>query len=156
MKYSPPVFFVILGVGACAGGGGPPTQPAPAPTQREAVPPAANYSGATSRAAATITPGEILEHIEFLASDELAGRDTPSPGLEAAAEYLAAEFERAGLEPAGDNGTFFQRFPYTRTAMVPQRRRVGYQGPSGARGLRLGWGRRGLGWGAAAGAGGDP
>ena len=39
-------------------------------------------------------------HLSFLASDLLEGRDTPSRGLEIAAEYIAA------LEPAGDSGYF--------------------------------------------------
>ncbi|HUA18580.1 MAG TPA: M28 family peptidase [Bryobacteraceae bacterium] len=56
-----------------------------------------------------------LEHIRadslrgdlsFLASDLLEGRDTPSRGLDLAAEYIAAQFRRAGLEPGGDNGYF--------------------------------------------------
>lgn len=34
----------------------------------------------------------------------LEGRDTPSRGLDIAAEYIAAQFRRAGLEPAGDAG----------------------------------------------------
>ncbi len=45
-------------------------------------------------------------HLSFLASDLLEGRDTPSRGLEIAAEYIAAQFRRAGLEPAGDSGYF--------------------------------------------------
>ena len=45
-------------------------------------------------------------HLSFLASDLLEGRDTPSRGLEIAAEYIAAQFRRAGLEPAGDTGYF--------------------------------------------------
>ena len=138
MRYSFPVLFVILGVGACVGGGGAPTQPAASPAQPEATRLGADYTGSTTRAAATIRADEILEHIEFLASDELGGRDTPSPGLEAAAEYLAAELESAGLEPAGDDGTFFQRFPYTRTAMVRERRRLGYESPSGTQELEFG------------------
>ena len=44
--------------------------------------------------------------MSFLASDELEGRATPSPGQEIAAEYIAAQFRRAGLEPAGDDGYF--------------------------------------------------
>jgi len=68
----------------------------------------------------------VAAHITFLASDDLAGRDTPSPGLEAAASYLVESLERAGLEPAGENGTFIQRFPYTRTAMINSARRVDY------------------------------
>lgn len=64
-----------------------------------------------ARAAATITAGDMLERIAFLASDEMGGRDTPSPGLEKAAGYLAREFERLGLVPGGDGGTFLQRYP---------------------------------------------
>ncbi len=36
----------------------------------------------------------------------MEGRDTPSRGLDLAAEYIAAQFRRAGLEPAGDDGYF--------------------------------------------------
>jgi hypothetical protein len=46
-----------------------------------------------------ISQGTLRAHIGFLASDALEGRDTPSRGLEAAAEYIAATFLRAGLEP---------------------------------------------------------
>jgi hypothetical protein len=45
-------------------------------------------------------------HLSFLASDALEGRRTPSRGLDIAAEYIAAQFRRAGLEPAGDDGYF--------------------------------------------------
>lgn len=65
----------------------------------------------------TITPGvrAILDHVSsdslrghlsFIASDALEGRNTPSRGLDIAAEYIAAQFRRAGLEPAGDDGYF--------------------------------------------------
>src|SRR5690606_41403844 len=47
-----------------------------------------------------------------LADDALRGRNTPSPGLEVAAAYIASEFRRMGLEPAGDNGTYLQRYPF--------------------------------------------
>lgn len=45
-------------------------------------------------------------HLAFLSSDLLEGRKTPSRGLDIAAEYIAAQFRRAGLEPAGDDGYF--------------------------------------------------
>lgn len=54
-----------------------------------------------------IEPGSLKTHVSFLASDALGGRDTPSLGLDIAAEYIAAQFRGAGLEPAGDDG-FFQ------------------------------------------------
>lgn len=58
-----------------------------------------------------ITAAELKAHVSFLASDALEGRDTPSTGLDVAAEYIASEFRRAGLEAAGDDG-YFQTAPY--------------------------------------------
>ena len=60
-----------------------------------------------------IDPKAYMEHVKFLASDDLEGRGNGSRGLESAAEYIAAKFREAGLEPAGDGGTFFQRFEMT-------------------------------------------
>ena len=60
----------------------------------------------------TITPADMISRITFLSSDSLAGRDTPSPGLETAAAYLVAEYQSLGFEPAGDRGTFYQRYPF--------------------------------------------
>jgi hypothetical protein len=59
-----------------------------------------------SGAAASITERDVMARVRFLASDELVGRDTLSNGLEVAARYLATELEAAGLEPAGDDGTY--------------------------------------------------
>ena len=42
--------------------------------------------------------------VESLANDGMEGRDTGSPGHKRAAEFVAAEFKKAGLEPAGVNG----------------------------------------------------
>ena len=43
-------------------------------------------------------------HVQFLADDALEGRDTGSPGFEKAADYMAAQFRAAGLQPAGVDG----------------------------------------------------
>lgn len=59
---------------------------------------------------AAIPPAAILEHVKFLASDDLRGRDTGSPGLERAAEYIAGQFASAGLTPGGTGGGWFQPF----------------------------------------------
>lgn len=56
---------------------------------------------------AAISPAELEAHVSFLASDALEGRDTPSKGLDIAAEYIAAQMRRGGLKPAGTDG-FFQ------------------------------------------------
>src|SRR5258706_16264211 len=53
-----------------------------------------------------ISAQSLQGHLWFLASDLLEGRDTPSPGLDIAAEYIAAQFRRAGLKPVGDDGYF--------------------------------------------------
>ncbi|AGA25992.1 M28 family peptidase [Singulisphaera acidiphila] len=53
-----------------------------------------------------ISADSLQGHLSFLASDLLEGRDTPSRGLDLAAEYIAAQFRRAGLEPVGDDGYF--------------------------------------------------
>src|SRR5271165_1247176 len=55
-------------------------------------------------------------HIQYLASDELEGRNVGSPGFEKAARYVAGEFERAGLAPAGSNG-YFQPVKFTQVAL---------------------------------------
>jgi hypothetical protein len=57
---------------------------------------------------AAIEAGDFHTRIAFLASDSLRGRATPSPGLELAAQYIAGEFSRLGLEPGGDAGGFLQ------------------------------------------------
>jgi hypothetical protein len=63
-------------------------------------------------AVATITPQDIYARIEFLASDAMRGRDTPSPGLEIAANYLVNQYKLMGFQPAGEGGGFYQWYPY--------------------------------------------
>lgn len=69
---------------------------------RPAVDPTADQAAALDQIAASSLQG----HLSFLASDLLEGRDTPSRGLDLAAEYIASQFRRAGLEPLGDEGYF--------------------------------------------------
>ncbi len=47
-------------------------------------------------------------HLQFLASDELEGRDSGEPGLQVAARYLAVQAEHLGLVPAGEDHSFLQ------------------------------------------------
>src|SRR5580658_3674664 len=55
-----------------------------------------------------ISADSLRANLSFLASDDLEGRLTPSPGLDRAAEYIAAQFRRAGLEPATADRSYFQ------------------------------------------------
>lgn len=52
----------------------------------------------------------LKAHVYFLAADEMKGRDSLSPEGRIAANYVAAFFARAGLQPIGDDHTYFQRF----------------------------------------------
>lgn len=60
------------------------------------------------------TNSQIIESLKkdvtYLADDKLEGRETGTAGSEAAAEYIAKRFMEVGLQPKGDNGTFFQVF----------------------------------------------
>jgi peptide/nickel transport system permease protein len=49
-------------------------------------------------------------HVDWLAAPARAGRYTGSPGFDDAARYVADQFQAIGLEPAGNDGTYFQRF----------------------------------------------
>ncbi|HKW97942.1 MAG TPA: M28 family peptidase [Bryobacteraceae bacterium] len=53
-----------------------------------------------------ISADALRGNLSFLASDALEGRNTPSRGLDIAAEFIASQFRSAGLEPAGDDGYF--------------------------------------------------
>ncbi|HZP05759.1 MAG TPA: M28 family peptidase [Terracidiphilus sp.] len=76
-----------------------------------AVPAIAGLPPAASAAAASIDPEKIRAHVRFLSLDLLEGRGPGTRGAELAAEYIATQFALSGVEPAGDNGTYFQRVP---------------------------------------------
>lgn len=57
-----------------------------------------------------ITVDDITIHITFLASDDLLGREAGTANEAKAANYIANHFRDFGLEPAGDDQTFFQEF----------------------------------------------
>ena len=65
---------------------------------------------AVSAATPAVDADRLLDHIKFLASDDLKGRADGSPELERAADYIAQQFKEIGLRPAGDDGSWFQPF----------------------------------------------
>src|SRR5204862_1073323 len=84
-------------------------------------------AGASQRSPEAPTVGAIttadLEHrLRIIADDSMMGRETGSEGDHKAAEYIASEFRRLGLEPAGENGTYFQTVPFWSAAMDPTSR----------------------------------
>jgi aminopeptidase N len=50
----------------------------------------------------------LMSHVRVLAADALEGRGVGTPGLEEAGDYIARAVEKAGLEPGGEDGSFFQ------------------------------------------------
>jgi hypothetical protein len=66
---------------------------------------------AADETSTTIRPEAIRADMRFLADDLLEGRGTGTRGHEIAAKFMASEFEAMGLEPAGENGTYFQTVP---------------------------------------------
>lgn len=64
-------------------------------------------------------PNRIKSHVRFLADDLLEGRDTGARGHEIASLYIASEFEKYALVPAGDNGSYMQRIQF-RQAFLDQ------------------------------------
>ena len=50
----------------------------------------------------------MLDYVEYLAGDELQGRGPGSVGIEKAADFIAGQFKKAGLQPGSDDGSYFQ------------------------------------------------
>lgn len=93
-----------------------------------AAAPLAAQSADLKAAAASITPADVARRINIIADDSMGGRDTPSPGLEKTAQYVADEFKRFGLKPAGENGTWFQRYTISHRRIDPAASHVGLMG----------------------------
>jgi Peptidase family M28 len=72
----------------------------------------------------TIRADALKGHIFFLASDAMAGRDSMSHEGRIAADYIAGFFYRAGLQPVGDNNTFFQNFPMAEARIDREKTRL--------------------------------
>lgn len=95
----------------------PPAAPPPAAPPAEAGPP-------------HLTAFAIAGHVRFLADDLLEGRAPGTRGSDLAVKYIAAAMQGAGLEPAGDGGTYFQKVPLVGVKAEPPAR-VRVRSPKG-------------------------
>lgn len=78
-------------------------------------------SGVDKSASAAAYPeaaARIEADVRYLADDSLEGRDTGTAGFDLAAEHVAKRYEALGLEPAGDDGTWFQRVPLLKATRI--------------------------------------
>ena len=96
MRLPASLLFLTLLAAACGRG-----DPEPSSPDRSGV----------EEAVSGISEEDVLWRIGVMAHDSMRGRATPSPELEEVAEWIAGEFEKMGLEPGGDGGTYLQRYP---------------------------------------------
>ncbi len=87
--------------------------PTTASAQKPTPPPPA------ARVAAALSADVLRGHLEFLADDALEGRAPGTRGGELAQKYIASQFRRLGLQPAGDSGTYYQRVPIISLTPTP-------------------------------------
>ena len=69
-----------------------------------------NQGGAEGR----VDPARLNETVRILAGDDYEGRGPTTPGEEKTVTWIADQFQALGLEPAGDDGTWFQTVPINR------------------------------------------
>jgi hypothetical protein len=69
--------------------------------------------------------------ITFLASDACEGRGPGTEGIDKAANYIATEFQLAGLKPGGPKGSYFQPFTVSGVAKLGQPNTLRLRGPLG-------------------------
>ncbi len=74
-------------------------------------------AGDLERGLAAIDVANIRSDLHFIASDEMKGRDTPSPEQRKAARFIRARLERLGLRPAGTNGSYFHDYQMVRSKL---------------------------------------
>lgn len=71
------------------------------------------------RAVHSITSRDLLDFVKIQCDDKYQGRLTGTPEYQACAEWLSGEFNKWGLEPGGENGSWFQWFPIPYTLVLP-------------------------------------
>lgn len=92
----------------------------------QAPAPLAPPSTAVKNAAASITAADVSRRVHIIADDSMMGRDTPSPGLEMTAQYVADQFKSFGLKPGGEKGTWFQRYDIVQAKFDAAASHVGF------------------------------
>ncbi len=88
------------------------------------APASSRATTAARRAAERITAANLRKDLFYVASDEMAGRDTPSRGLDMTADFIAARMRALKLTPAGGDGTYFQRIPLVGYRIAPAKTRA--------------------------------
>ena len=65
----------------------------------------------SSPTSAAITAADLRHRLYIYADDSMMGRKAGTPGNNKATDYIAGELRRMGMQPGGENGTYFQTVP---------------------------------------------
>jgi hypothetical protein len=80
----------------------------------------AALTDAEKSAAALVSADTIREVTTALAAPQMEGRGTAQPGGDRAAQYIADRFQKLGLKPLGDKGTYLQQMKFKETVLLPE------------------------------------
>src|SRR5262249_29506796 len=87
---------------------------------------------AAERAMNSIDAEKMRVTVKYLADDSLEGRGTGQKGGDKAADWIASEFKKHGLAPAGDNGTYFQHVNFYGVTTDRKQTRLAFVSKSGS------------------------
>ena len=68
---------------------------------------------------AAISASDLMSRLYIFADDSMQGRETGTIGHLKSTAYIASELKRLGLQPGGDEGSYFQDVPMVRRAFDP-------------------------------------
>ena len=112
------LFVALTATVSCSHGSSSPTTTAPAPNARVTRPPGAVWpdegvaTWAPRPTGPDITANDLRTRLYQISDDSMQGRRIGELGDYKATAYIASEFQRLGLKPAGEGGTYFQNLPY--------------------------------------------
>jgi Zn-dependent M28 family amino/carboxypeptidase len=86
---------------------------------------------AAQQAMNSISAEKIRATVKYLSDDSLQGRGTGQKGGDEAADWIAAQFKRYGLLPAGDHGTYFQNVGFYGVTTDPKQTQLSFVPKSG-------------------------
>src|SRR5260370_37739079 len=89
------------------------------------------------KAMRSIDSEKIRATVKYLSDDALEGRGTGQRGGDLAADWIAAQFKKYGVLPAGDNGTYFQKVGFYGVTTDPQQTRLTFVTKSDRKSTRL-------------------
>jgi len=99
---------MTFGAAAFASPGPSVLAPRASASEPASVEPTPAAAGSLDQALSSISAANIRADIFFIASDELEGRDTPSPGQRIAARFIRSRLQRLGFQPGAPAGYLFE------------------------------------------------